>query len=102
MAEKRDTTQVAADGNATMPKITWNDEGMESSYANVCNVTGTKEEVVLYFGVNQAWQGSTKEVTVKLKDRIILSPHAARRLQALLGRVMQEYESRFGSLESGN
>jgi hypothetical protein len=35
---------------------------------------------------------------VQLTDRIILSPFAAKRLAALLGNVIREYETRFGQL----
>ena len=50
---------------------------------------------------NQAWKGVEEEVTVQLSDRIILSPFAAKRLAVLLGNVVQQYESRFGSLDIG-
>jgi hypothetical protein len=43
--------------------------------------------LVLLFGINQAWHGGQKEVTVQLTDRIILSPHAAKRLSILLGNL---------------
>jgi hypothetical protein len=33
-------------------KIKWDDSNMKSSYANVCNVTSTREEVVMLFGIN--------------------------------------------------
>ncbi len=82
----------------TMPKVKWDDGNMKSSYANVCNVTSTREEVVLLFGMHQAWQAGQKEVTVQLSDRIVLSPFAAKRLMNLLGNVVGEYEKRFGSL----
>ena len=72
---------------------------MKSSYANVCNVTSTREEVVLLFGMHQAWQSGQKEVTVHLADRIILNPFAAKRLMALLNNVLREYEGRFGVLQ---
>ena len=39
------------------------------------------------------------EVTVKLNNRIVLTPYAAKRMQALLGEVIKQYESRFGALE---
>jgi len=78
--------------------IRWDDSHMRSSYANVCNATGTREELVLLFGVHQAWQGGAKEVTVQLQDRIILSPYAAKRLNLLLTRLLREYESRYGAL----
>ncbi|MEO8132403.1 MAG: DUF3467 domain-containing protein [Betaproteobacteria bacterium] len=79
-------------------KIKWDDTNMKSSYANVCNVTSTREEVVMLFGINQAWNRGQKEVTIQLTDRIIISPYAAKRLATLLEGVMKEYESRFGTL----
>jgi hypothetical protein len=91
-----ETSGTAA--NPAMPKVIWNDANMKSSYANVCNVSSTREEVVLLFGMNQAWQNGQKEVTVQLTDRIILSPFAAKRLVGLLANVVKEYESRFGTL----
>jgi hypothetical protein len=86
---------------AATPKINWDDSQMKTSYANVCNVASTREEVVVLFGTNQAWKGIEEEVTVQLSDRIILSPFAAKRLALLLGSVIQQYEGRFGSLEIG-
>lgn len=79
-------------------KIKWDDSNMKSSYANVCNVTSTREEMVLLFGMNQAWNRGQKEVTIQLTDRIVISPYAAKRLSMLLGNVVKEYESRFGTL----
>ncbi len=86
------TTQA---GNLT---VKWDDSNMKSSYANVCNVSSTREEVVLLFGINQSWHRGSGEVTVQLTDRIILSPFAAKRMMRLLGDVVQAYESRFGAL----
>ncbi len=83
-----------------MPTIRWDDAAMKSSYANVCNVSSTREEVVLLFGMNQAWQAGQKEVTIHLSDRIVLSPFAAKRLVNLLSSVVREYESRFGALNT--
>ena len=79
-------------------KIKWDDSNMRSSYANVCNVTSTREEVVMLFGMNQAWNRGQKEVTIQLTDRIVVSPYAAKRLAMLLDGVIKEYESRFGAL----
>ena len=87
-------------GSAEQPQmqVKWDDTNMKSSYANVCNVMSTREEVVLMVGVNQAWHAGQKEVTVQLTDRIILSPHAAKRLSILLGNLMKQHEERFGGL----
>ena len=71
---------------------------MKSSYANVCNVASTREEVVLLFGINQAWHSGQAEIPIQLTDRLILSPHVAKRLSILLDNVLKEYESRFGAL----
>ena len=83
---------------ATSPSVKWDDANMRSSYANVCNVASTREEVVLLFGINQAWHAGQKEVTVQLTDRIILSPFAAKRLSVLLSNLLREHEGRFGAL----
>lgn len=79
-------------------RVRWDDSNMRSLYSNVCNVTGTREEVVLLFGVNQNWNSAAKELVVQLLDRIVLNPYAAKRLHMLLGRVLQEYEKRYGPL----
>ena len=96
MADERDTPQAARAGGA--PQIRWDDSSMKSSYANVCNVSSTREEVVMVFGINQAWERGQSEVHVQLTDRIILSPFAAKRLANVLNSVVREYESRFGDL----
>jgi len=94
----RKPTQQAAPAQAGQMQVKWDDTNMKSSYANVCNVMSTREEVVLMFGVNQAWHGGQKQVTVQLTDRIILSPHAAKRLSLLLNNLLKQHEDRFGAL----
>ncbi len=94
-APKGKTAAPAAQDGA---RIKWDDTAMRSSYANVCNVTSTREEVVMLFGINQAWNRGQKEVTIQLTDRIIISPYAAKRLVRLLDGVVKEYEKRFGAL----
>jgi hypothetical protein len=101
MARETSRNTAAAGTGETAPetpKIRWDDTNMKSSYANVCNVASTREEVVLLFGVNQAWQAGQSEIPIQLTDRIILSPYAAKRLAVLLDNVLKEYESRFGTL----
>src|SRR3989442_12410665 len=103
MASERSETQQAPQAQAaraagTTQTVRWDDSNLKSSYANVCNVSSTREEVVLVFGINQAWERGQNEVQVQLTDRIILSPFAAKRLAQLLNNVVREYESRFGAL----
>jgi hypothetical protein len=103
MSDKDKKTE-AAEADKTVAvggqrKIRWDDSNMRSVYANVCNVTGTREEVVLLFGMNQAWHSGQAEVTIQLADRIVLSPFVAKRLSVLLNNVIQDYESKYGSLK---
>jgi hypothetical protein len=100
MAEEKAAEKAAAAGGRAQEtaRIKWDDSNMKSSYANVCNVTSTREEVVMLFGINQAWNAGQKDVSVQLTVRIILSPYAAKRLGMLLDGVVKEYERRFGEL----
>lgn len=78
--------------------IRWDGAKMHTTYANVCNVSSSREEVTLLFGTHQNWHAGQKELTVELSDRIILNTYAAKRLALLLHRTMEEYEQRFGPL----
>jgi hypothetical protein len=86
---------------AAQRKIRWDDSNMRSVYANVCNVAGTREEVVLLFGMNQAWHSAQEEVTIQLADRVVLSPFVAKRLSILLNNVIRDYETKYGALDVG-
>jgi hypothetical protein len=90
-----------APGGGTTPTINWDDSSMKTSYANVCNVSSSREEVTLLFGTNQTWHTGQQEFSIKLSDRIIISPFAAKRLLVLLQNVVGQYEARFGQLEVG-
>jgi hypothetical protein len=94
-----------SDGEATEPvnpnqvRIVWDDTAMRSVYANAANVAGGQEEIVLLFGLNQSWHSGQKDIKVTLSDRVIMNPHAAKRLSVLLSNVLQNYEKQFGKLE---
>ena len=101
-----ETKQGAPESAAQEPKrqpgrkVAWNDKDLTTSYANVCNVSSTREEVTLLFGTNESGMNG-EEVSVRLTERIILSPYAAKRLAQVIGNVMLEYEKRFGPLDIG-
>ena len=99
--EKKKETGAAPTQAAGQTKIVWDDSNMRSVYANVSNVAGGREEIVLLFGMNQAWHAGQKEVNVQLTDRVVLSPFAAKRLSILLSAVVADYEKKFGQLEIG-
>ncbi len=95
MSKKNETT-AKPEGTT----VRWDDSGMTTSYANVCNVSSTREEVTLLFGTNQSWHTGQEEVVIKLSDRLIVSPYAAKRLSALLTNIVEQYEQRFGALST--
>jgi len=98
-AEARKTKRA---GNE-LPDVQWDDSGMVSTYANVVNATSSREEVTLFFGTNRTWNVSKAEsVAINLSNRIILNPHAAKRLHMLLTAVLAEYERRFGKIVIGS
>jgi len=80
------------------PQVKLDMSQLKSSYCNVANVTSTREEVVLNFGINQNWDLGQKAMDVELLHRVILSPFAAKRLSNMMTKVLQEYESRYGAL----
>jgi hypothetical protein len=86
-------------GEKLTAQIKWDDAYATTNYANVCNVLGTREEIMLLFGSKHAWDADLKEVTVKLSNRIVLNPYAAKRLMELLEIGIKEYESRYGELK---
>jgi len=99
MAAESKTPPAVAAQAAGQPKIVWDDSNMRSVYANVVNAAGTREEIVLLFGMNQAWHSGQKEVKVQLTDRVVLSPFAAKRLVLLLNNIVRDYEKRYGTLD---
>ena len=96
-----ETAAPAAPRPAKGPTVKIDDTGISNAYANVCNVSSSREEVVLVFGMNNAWERDASEVRVKLNSRVILSPFAAKRLEMLLDSVVKQYETRFGEINVG-
>ena len=79
--------------------VQWLEDQMATHFANVVNVQGTREQVDLFFGTNRTWNVEDGgSVSVELSNRIILTPLAAKRLWTVLGGVLREHESRYGSL----
>ena len=81
------------------PKVKWNVEHLKSSYVNFANANSTQEEVVLNFGMNNSWDRMASEVEIELAHRIVMSPFAAKRLAELLGKLVAQYEARYGAMK---
>lgn len=85
----------------TRQTLRFRTDNLKSSYCNMCNATSTREEVVLNFGLNQNWDQPTAKpdmLEVDLQHRVVLSPFAAKRLSEALGKLVSDYEARYGKL----
>ena len=95
----KEKTRTAADQAGANTKVRWNTQSLKSSYANFCNATSTREEVVLNFGVSHNWERTPQDMEIELSHRIVLSPFAAKRLSGILAKLIGEYENRYGELK---
>ncbi len=80
-------------------RIRMNTASVKSSYRNMVDVTTTREEVVMNFGVNESWDRGAAEYDVRLEHRIVMSPFAAKRLATMHGKLVEEPEGRYGELK---
>ncbi len=99
MAKEEKKVEQSEESGQEQTKINWDGSKMRSTYANVCNVSSTREEVTLLFGTNKNWHAGQKDLTVELSDRMTLNPYAAKRLSILLANTINEYEKVFGAVE---
>lgn len=93
------SNQNGGDAAPEVPKVVWKDDNTRTTYANVVNCISSREEVMIFFGTNQSWNVEPGgELKVDLTDRMILNPHAAKRLLTLLAAVLAQYEKRHGKI----
>ena len=98
--EEKAAESAPAQQAGAQTRIRWDGSNMRSAYANVFNVSGAREEFVMLFGMNQAWDAGQQELKVQLSDRIVMSPFAAKRFATLLNNVIKDYEKRYGVIET--
>ena len=71
----------------TQLQYRWVDSGARTAYANSCSLQSSAEAVFAQFGIGD-----------RLAQRIVISPTMAKRLAALLAKVVKDYEARYGEL----
>lgn len=76
--DEKKAAEQQPEEQAQQTTINWDGSKMRSTYANVCNVSSTREEVTLLFGINKNWHAGQKDLTVELSDRMVLNPYAAK------------------------
>jgi hypothetical protein len=74
-------------------------QNLKCSCADFYGATPTREEVVLNYGVSSNWERTFHGMEMELPHGIVLSPRAAKQLSGFLGKLIGEYESRYGDLK---
>jgi hypothetical protein len=80
-------------------RITVDTSQVTAAYANFCRVTGTPEEVILDFGLNDQPFGEGDRA-VPVTQRIVLNFYTAKRMLGALSMTVQRHEQAFGPLET--
>lgn len=80
-------------------EINFDDSKTVACYANFCRVTGTPEELIIDFGLNNQPMGVPTE-SIPIAQRIIVNFFTAKRLLGALSMSIQRHEAAFGVLET--
>ncbi|MFW6161739.1 MAG: DUF3467 domain-containing protein [Planctomycetota bacterium] len=90
---------AAARGQGAVLRV--HERDTKTSYANVCLLSSTREEMILNFGLTvPSAQREQRETHMMVSDRIIMSLPAAKRLAIALSQGIQRYENAFGVIEA--
>jgi hypothetical protein len=79
-------------------QVRMDESQLETTYANVSNVWGTREELMLDFGMSSIRRGIAPSVEIQLRKRIVLTPHNAKRLAIMMAQAVKKYEAQFGEI----
>jgi hypothetical protein len=90
------TSQPAA---AAPQQVAVDTTSLKTSYANVVGIAANINEVYLTFGVNTDPYNPNPTEAVKLNDRVVMTPDAAKRLCLNLNATLAAFEQRFGVIE---
>lgn len=83
---------------ARQQRIEVEDSHAVTSYANFCRVTGTPEELIVDFGLNQQPMGIPTQPVV-ITQRIVTNYYTAKRMLHALQLTIHRHEQAFGVLE---
>jgi hypothetical protein len=96
---KPDVAREAETKASTRSEVRFDDSKTVACYANFCRVTGTPEEMIIDFGLNNQPMGTPTE-PIPIAQRIIVNFFTAKRLLGALSMAVQRHESAFGVLET--
>jgi hypothetical protein len=99
MAKDAETKTDAPAEKAARSEVKFDDSRSIACYANFCRVTGTPEELIIDFGLNNQPMGVPTEA-IPITQRIIVNFFTAKRLLGALSMSIQRHEAAFGVLET--
>ncbi len=97
--ETPETQAPAQPARPVATQVEVDDSHVISCYANFCRVTGSPEELIIDFGLNNQPMGMPKE-PIKVTQRLIVNFFTAKRLLGALSMAVQRHEAAFGVLET--
>jgi hypothetical protein len=92
------STGQAAPGQQAQLQITIDDSGTPVTYSANVRVSNTAEEIFLDFAGGLRPTGPAS-ATLKVDERIVMNPWAAKRLAMALNDTIARYEQTYGELE---
>ena len=101
--EETGQEETAAEAPAAAPPqrvaVQVDDSESSCSYANLCRVTGSPEELIIDFALNPQPMGVPSEA-IDIDQRVVMNYYTAKRLLAALQMSVQRHEAVFGVLET--
>jgi len=93
-----DTMQSMGTNAGNQLQVQIDDTDVPTTYASIVQVRGSGEEVTIDFGgpLKMVAQG---QAVLRVNERVILNPWAAKRLQMALTQAIEGYEKAYGELE---
>jgi hypothetical protein len=97
-SETIESVSTSAEGQQQQVQLEVDDNNATTLYSTTFRVWGSAEEINLDFAgpVRPAGQGKVK---LRIDQRVVLNPYAAKRLALQLGQAVAQYEQAYGTLE---
>ncbi|MBI1368651.1 MAG: DUF3467 domain-containing protein [Planctomycetes bacterium] len=80
-------------------QIRVDDAGATTHYSSLAHVTSSAEEIIVSFSQGLRPSGQQNVGLMKIDERVIMSPWAAKRLALALSQTVQRYEQTYGAIE---
>ena len=95
-----ETVSTAREGESQQQiQLQIDDAQASTSYSSTARVWGSAEEITIDFAGPVRTTQQPTVARLKIDQRVVLSPWAAKRLALALGQAVSRYEQTYGSLE---